>query len=72
MSEVREAFWVGALAMALAQAYKYLAEGNPERSREVIESALNRYTAGDRCEPKFARRLSRVWKPEDAYERAGS
>lgn len=69
MSEEREAFWVGSLAMTLAQAYKLIASGDPENARRIIEAELNRYTNSDRCEPKFGRRLARVWRTEDAYER---
>lgn len=72
MSEQREAFWVGMLAMTLAQAHGLIAQGEPGKARKVIESMLIRYTASEQCEPKFERRLARVWRTEDAYERLGS
>ena len=70
MSEEREAYWVGSLAMTLAIAFRHLESGHPDGARAVIEAALRKYAESDECEPRFRRRLRREWRAKDPYSEA--
>ena len=59
-----DAYWVGALSMALAMAYAALHKGQPTVAMTAIEHALTLFSKSTACDAELQQELSQWWQPE--------
>lgn len=63
-----DAYWVGALSMALAMAHAALNTGQMTVAMAAIERALTIFTSSTACDADLHKELSQWWQPNREEE----
>lgn len=63
-----DAYWVGALSMALAMAYAALNRSEPTVAITAIEHALTLFSNSTACDAELQQELSQWWQPNREEE----